>query len=159
MVTAGARHGLRTVLHSRPGYSGSSAQPGRNVAAVAADVTAILDDLGAAEFVTIGWSGGGPPPLACAALLTGRRRAGATIAGVAPHTASGLDWLAGMGPENLEEFAAAAAGEAELTQLLTKAAAGLAQVRGDELAAELGGLASAVDRDALTGAFADNLAA
>jgi pimeloyl-ACP methyl ester carboxylesterase len=33
LVSTAARHGLRTVLHSRPGYAGSAAQHGRSVAA------------------------------------------------------------------------------------------------------------------------------
>src|SRR6185436_14998446 len=66
-VAAATRHGLRVVSYSRPGYAGSSPQPGRSVAAAAADVAAILDELGAARFLTVGWSGGGPHALACAA--------------------------------------------------------------------------------------------
>ena len=52
-------------------------------------------------------------------------QAAASIAGVAPYTAGGLDWLAGMGPENVEEFEAAIAGEAELTGFLDSAAVSL----------------------------------
>lgn len=158
MVEAAARLGLRTVLHSRPGYARSTAQPGRAVAAVAADVAAILDDLGAGDFVTVGWSGGGPHALACAALLPGRCRAAATIAAVAPYAADGLEWLAGMGAENLEEFGAAAAGEAALTEYLDRAAAGVAGVQAADIATALGDLVPEVDRKALTGAFAENMA-
>jgi pimeloyl-ACP methyl ester carboxylesterase len=159
MVETAARHGLRTVMHSRPGYAASSPQPGRSVASVAADVAAVLDDLGADRFLTIGWSGGGPHALACAARLPGRCLAAAVVAGVAPYQADGLDWLAGMGVENIEEFGAAAAGTAELTAFLTEAAAGLADVKPDDVAAALGDLAPEVDRRALTGGFAEYLAA
>jgi len=158
MVVAAARHGLRAVLHSRPGYAGSTAQPGRSVAAVADDVAAILDDLGADRFVTVGWSGGGPHALACAALLPGRCVAAATIAGVAPHAAAGLDWLAGMGAENIEEFGAAAAGVEPLTAYLDREAEGLAAVQPVDIAAALGDLVSEVDKKALTGEFAENTA-
>ena len=159
LVTTAAAHGLRFVLHSRPGYAGSSPQHGRSVASVAADVTAILDDLGADQFVTAGWSGGGPHALACAALLPERCLAAASIAGVAPYAAAGLDWLAGMGTENIEEFGAAAAGEEALTAYLTEAAAGLTDVQPAQIVAEMGDLLSDVDRAALTGEFADYLAA
>jgi pimeloyl-ACP methyl ester carboxylesterase len=159
MVSAAARHGLRTVMHSRPGYAGSSAQPGRSVAAVAGDVTAVLDELGADRFVTVGWSGGGPHALACAALLPERCEAAASIAGVAPYDGEGLDWFAGMGAENIEEFGAAAAGEPQLVAYLAAAAPGLAGVQPAELVAELGDLVSEVDRKALTGDFAEYLAA
>ena len=33
-----------------------------------------------------------------------------TIASVAPYPAEGLDWIEGMGAENIEEFAAVARG-------------------------------------------------
>jgi pimeloyl-ACP methyl ester carboxylesterase len=159
LVEAAAEHGLRTILPARPGYGGSTARPGRVVADVAADVAALLDGLDLAGFVTVGWSGGGPHALACAALLPERCRAAATIAGVAPHDAPGLDWLAGMGAENIAEFGAAATGPAELTAYLEREAAGLAGVGAADLATALGDLASDVDRQALTGGFADYLAA
>jgi pimeloyl-ACP methyl ester carboxylesterase len=125
---------------------------------VAGDVAALLDELGADRFVTVGWSGGGPHALACAALLAERCLAAASIAGVAPRAGEGLDWLAGMGAENIEEFGAAAAGEPQLTAYLEAAAPALAGVQPAEIAAELGDLVSEVDRKALTGAFAENLA-
>src|SRR5690349_15257334 len=70
--------GLRLLAFDRAGYGGSTPAPGRDVAAVAADVAAILDALGVDRFATYGWSGGGPHALACAALLPGRCLAGAT---------------------------------------------------------------------------------
>ena len=124
-----------------------------------ADAASVLDDLGADQFVTIGWSGGGPHALACAALLPGRCLAATSLAGVAPAQAAGLDWVAGMGPENIEEFGAAEQGEAALTAYLTPEADGLRQVTGEQVADELGGLVSAVDRDVVTAEFADYLAA
>jgi len=159
MVDAAAARGLRTVLYARPGYGGSTPRPGRAVADAAEDVAAILDELGHDAFVTAGWSGGGPHALACAALLPGRCRSAATIAGVAPRDAEGLDWLAGMGPENVEEFGAAAGGEAPLTAFLEGAAAELREVTAEQVAAALGSLASEVDTAALSGEFAGYLAA
>src|SRR5215510_9653306 len=94
--------GLRTVVLSRPGYAGSTPRPGRSVADVVDDVVAVLDELGDERFLTLGWSGGGPHALACAALLPDRCAAAATLAGVAPYAAEGLRWLDGMGPENIE---------------------------------------------------------
>ena len=158
MVEAAAVRGLRTVQYARPGYGGSTPLPGRTVADAAGDVAAILDALGHDAFVTAGWSGGGPHALACAALLPGRCRSAASIAGVAPHEADGLDWLDAMGPENVEEFGAAAAGEGPLTAFLEEAAAGLRAVTAPEVAAALGGLAPEVDVAALTSDFAQFLA-
>jgi len=158
LLRAAAERGLRLVSYTRPGYGRSDPQPGRRVADAAADVAAVLDHIGAGEFVTAGWSGGGPHALACAALLPGRCRAAATIAGIAPRDAAGLDWLAGMAPENVAEFTAAEQGEAALTEFLGAAAAGLAGVTGDQIAAGLGDLATPADRAVLTGDLAEYLA-
>ncbi|MGK5678215.1 alpha/beta fold hydrolase [Actinoplanes sp. URMC 104] len=153
-----ARHGLRLVLASRPGYGGSSPHPGRRVADVAADTAALLDSLGAAHFVTIGWSGGGPHALACAALLPGRCVGASTIAGVAPYEAPGLDWPAGMGEENIAEFEAAAKGVQALDAFLTGMADGLARVTAADVVEAFGDLLSEVDKRALTGGLAGYLA-
>jgi pimeloyl-ACP methyl ester carboxylesterase len=159
LAEAAAARGLRTVLYSRPGYGGSTPQPGRLVADAAADVEKILERIGADEFVTAGWSGGGPHALACAALLPVRCLAAATIAGVAPYDSPGLDWMAGMAPENHEEFRAALAGEAELTTFLDSASGSLREIAASDVADGLGGLVSDTDKAALTGEFADYLAA
>jgi pimeloyl-ACP methyl ester carboxylesterase len=151
--------GMRLILPARPGYAGSSPKPGRRVADVAGDVAAVLDALGCDAFLTVGWSGGGPHALACSAVLRGRCLGAATVAGVAPYGGYGLDWLAGMGPENVKEFGAALDGEASLTGLLSGQAEGLRTVQGAQLVAELGGLLSAPDKAALTGEFAGYLAA
>jgi pimeloyl-ACP methyl ester carboxylesterase len=158
-VQAAAVRGLRVVLLARPGYEGSTPRPGRRVADVASDVAEVLDRLGADTFLSAGWSGGGPHALACAALLPGRCLAAASIAGVAPYGVPGLDWMAGMGPENVEEFSAALKGEQALTDFLEPAAAGMRDVTGAQVAEALGGLASAVDKAALSGEFAEHMAA
>ena len=96
-----AQRGLRTITYSRPGYAASSPHPGRSVADAVPDVVAILDQIGAGTFVTMGWSGGAPHALACAALLPDRCLAAVSGAGVAPYPSEGLDWLAGMGEDNV----------------------------------------------------------
>ncbi len=159
MADAAAERGLRLVICARPGYGDSTPRPGRRVADVTGDVAAVLDELGAPRFVTVGWSGGGPHALACAARLPGRCLAAATMAGVAPFIAEGLDWLAGMGTENVMEFGAAVTGEEQLTDYLMVEAADLATITGPEVADGLGDLVSAADRAVATGGFADYLAA
>ncbi|MEP7023689.1 MAG: alpha/beta fold hydrolase [Actinomycetota bacterium] len=151
--------GLRLILYARPGYGASDPQPGRVIADAAADVTAILDQLGAGPFVTAGWSGGGPHALACAALLPGRCLAAATMAGVAPFDSPGLDWLAGMGPENIEEFRAALEGEAATSAFLSGAAGELREISGGQVVDGMGGLLSDVDKAVLSGDFGEFLAA
>jgi pimeloyl-ACP methyl ester carboxylesterase len=150
--------GWQVVAHARPGYADSSRLPGRSVADVAGDVAAILDQFGLDRFATLGWSGGGPHALACAALLPDRCVAAASLAGVAPYDANGLNFLAGMGPENVEEFSAAVRSETELQAFLDRFAGDLRDVTGEEVAEALGGLVDAVDRAALTGDLADALA-
>ncbi len=153
-----ARSGLQTITYSRPGYAGSTPQHGRTVADAAQDSEAILDALGVDHFITIGWSGGGPHALACAALLPERCSAAATIAGLGPYGIAGLNWLEGMGPENVAEFGAAVKGEQPLTEFLEAEVPGMRARTGAEVADALGGLVSDVDRAALTGDYADALA-
>ena len=114
--------------------------------------------MAADEFVTIGWPGGGPHALACAARLPDRCVGAVTLAGVAPFAAAGLDWMAGMGPENVEEFNLALKGEAALIPWLEQEAKVPGEVKGPDVAAALVGLISDVDQAALTGEFAEFLA-
>ena len=123
-----------------------------------ADVQAILGEFDVDEFVTIGWSGGGPHALACAANVPDRCAAAVSLAGVAPYGAAGLDWMAGMGPENIEEFNLALEGEAALTPWLEEQAKVLGQIEGSDVATALGGLVSEVDKAALNGEFAEFMA-
>jgi pimeloyl-ACP methyl ester carboxylesterase len=155
IVDAAVDAGLRFITYSRPGYATSDPMPGRSVADAAADVAVVLDAFGAQQFVTIGWSGGGPHALACAALLPDRCAAASTIAAVAPYPAAGIDWLAGMGEENVEEFGAALQGESALSAYLKEEAVGLSQVTASDLDDALGDLVSDLDRASLTGRFAE----
>jgi len=157
-LAAASERGLRFVTFSRAGYSTSTPRPGRSVGDVAQDVTTILDALGFDTFLCAGQSGGGPHALACAALLPGRVLATATLAGVAPWPAEGLDWLAGMGPENVVEFEASMKGPEALTPFLDREAEQLRVVEAADVAAALGGLVSDVDKRALTGAYAEHMA-
>lgn len=158
MVAYAASRNLRTVTWSRPGYAGSTRLEERTVADVARDVSTVLDQLAAERCYVIGWSGGGPHALATAALLPERVIGAATIASVAPFSAVGLDWMDGMGAENVEEFSAAASGPRELQACLERFAGGLGAITGDQVADGLGDLIPDVDRTALSGPFADWLA-
>ncbi|MBC2933022.1 alpha/beta fold hydrolase [Nocardioides sp. zg-1228] len=161
---AAGRAGLRLVTCSRPGYGASTPRPAPEgwpvpLVADADDTAALLDHLGIDEFVTLGHSGGGPRALACAATMPQRCRSVALLAGVAPFDAAGLDWSAGMGPENVRDFAAAASGREAYLPIATEQAAELGAVTADDIVAAFGGLVDEVDAAALTGGFAGYVAA
>jgi pimeloyl-ACP methyl ester carboxylesterase len=81
------------------------------------------------------------------------------IAGVAPYPAAGLDWMAGMGEENVVEFSTALRGEAELRPYLRRVGEELKEITADQILASLETLLPDVDRAVLTGEFGDDLAA
>ena len=149
-----AERGLRYVSFSRPGYGSSTRSPARTVADVVGDTVAVLDSIGAERCYVLGWSGGGPHALASAALLPERVIATATIGGIAPYPAEGLDWTANMGAENIEEFGAALAGADELIPFMERAAPALRVVTPEQVADAFGDLIDDVDRGSLTGPFA-----
>jgi pimeloyl-ACP methyl ester carboxylesterase len=150
--------GLRLVTFSRPGYGGSTRQAGRRVVDVVADTADVLADLGSETCLVAGWSGGGPHALACAARLPGALGA-LVVAGVAPSNVDDLDFLAGMGDDNLEEFGAAGVGEHALRAYLDGARPGLVQVTAGEIVAEMGSLLPDIDRAALNDEFGEDTAA
>jgi len=149
-----AVRGLRQISYARPGYAGSDRHEGRTVADCARDVEAIADALRVERFHTVGWSGGGPHTLACAALLPDRVIAAATVAGAAPHDVEGLDWREGMGKENIEEMGLAERGADALRPFLERAAEEMRESTADDLLEILGDLVSEPDRAALTGEYA-----
>jgi pimeloyl-ACP methyl ester carboxylesterase len=89
------QHGVRLLGYARPSYGGSTPQPGRTVASAAADVAELAAALDLRRFAVLGYSGGGPHALACAARLPDRVAAVACLAGVAPYRDE-PDWYAGM---------------------------------------------------------------
>ena len=159
LVALGAERGVRHVAYSRPGYGRSGRAEGRTVADCAGDVAAVMDSLGVERFHTVGWSGGGPHALACAALHPDRTIAAATIASVAPFDAEGLDFLAGMAPENREEFGAATSSPGELRAYLSREREGILAAGPEEIGASLGELLSPVDLQTASGGFAEYLTA
>lgn len=96
VVALARAHGLRHVTYARPGYGGSTPQPGRTVADAAGDVTAILEAFGGIDTIIFaGASGGGPHALAAAAVLGGRVRGTIIAASPAPYDGTHA-WFDGM---------------------------------------------------------------
>lgn len=159
MQRAAHARGLRLVTYSRAGYGGSSRRPGRMVADVGADMAALLDHLGVARCFVGGWSGGGPHALATAAVLPERVDGVLLIAGVAPYGVAGLDFLAGMGQDNIEEFGAALEGEDSVRAFLEAVAPELRAADAQGLVGSLASLLPEVDRAVLTDEYGQDVAA
>jgi pimeloyl-ACP methyl ester carboxylesterase len=155
LVSLGAERNLRHITYSRPGYGRSSRLPGRTVASCVADVAAIADALGYDRFYSVGSSGGAPHSIACAALLPDRVIAAAAIASPAPVDAEGLDWSAGMGEENVAEFAAAQRGDREFAQYLEREARSMLGASAEDIVSHLGDLVSDADRRAASGVLGE----
>lgn len=159
ILDVAAQQDFTVVEVVRPGYAGSTRQPGRTVADVVPLVLAVADRFGAERFAVLGWSGGGPHALATAALAPERCAAALCLAGVAPYSAPGLDFLAGMGQDNIDEFGAALAGQQELAAYLGIAAEGLRDITGPQIVDAMSSLLPQVDRALLTEETGADLAA
>lgn len=145
--------GMRLISYDRPGYSDSTPHPGRKVANAADDVVTIADALGLDRLAVWGFSGGGPHALACAALLPDLVVAAAVFGSLAPYSAPGLDWYAGMGEDNVTEFNVARQGRDAYAQFIETAALSLLDASPAALLEGLHSLLSPVDAAVLT---ADN---
>ncbi len=149
-----ADRGVRLVGLDRAGYGGSTPLAGRTVAQAAADTTAVADALGIDRFATWGISGGGPHALACAALGGDRVVAAASLAGIAPWGTDGLDWLAGMGEANLEEFDLALTGVEVLRPALEELRAEMLAATPETFFDGVESLVGPADRAVLSGPLA-----
>jgi pimeloyl-ACP methyl ester carboxylesterase len=159
MQRAAHQRGLRLVTFSRAGYGTSTRQAGRRVVDAVTDVEAILDHLDAPRCLVAGWSGGGPHALATGARLGSRVLGVLSIASIAPYGADGLDFLAGMGAQNIVEFNQALAGEAEIRAAAEAEIGELREVDAAGIITSLSTLLPEVDRAVLTDEFGADLAA
>ncbi len=148
--------GIRVIATSRPGYGESDRARGRRVSDIAADISQLCDAFGIKSFVSIGWSGGGPHALSTS--LDRRCRGVVTLAGVGKFNQLDLDFLAGMGPENHDEFGAALQGEAVLRAWMSANATPMQKVTGDEIREAFGGLIGDADKAVLEGSVAEEMA-
>lgn len=130
--------GLRVLMYDRPGYGASDRHRGRSVVDCVADVEAIADSLGLDRFHVIGGSGGGPHALAVGARMPDRVLGVEALVSPAPRDRIEFDFLAGMDPENVQEFGWALESEEVLHRELTREAAQFLGQLEDESAAVLG---------------------
>ena len=152
-----AARGLRLISYDRPGYGGSSPQPGRTVADCAADVRAICADLGIDRLAMWGISGGGPHLLACAALLPDLVAAAASLASAAPYDADGLDYFAGMGQQNVDDDRLVLTDEAAARKQLDQEREEILATRPEDAAKEIASLLSPADAAVLRDDLAEYL--
>jgi pimeloyl-ACP methyl ester carboxylesterase len=150
-VELARERGLRLISYDRAGYGDSTPKPGRVVADIANDVVDVLDALAVEHFASIGASGGAPHSLALGAVVPERCRAVAAIACPTPWAVDGIDWLAGMGEQNVEEFGAALEGADALQAFLEPLAQELRETTAEEIRDVLATLLPPVDREVLTG--------
>lgn len=148
------KKGIRLISFDRPGYGGSSAQPGYTVASIAEDVRAIAGALGHDRLGIWGISGGGPYALGCAALLPDLTVAVAAVASLAPYGAEGFDFYAGMGESNVEGFQLYFS-DPEASRLdLREGRDAILAATPEQLAEELESLLSPADANVMTGELA-----
>ena len=153
-VRDAAARGLRLISYDRPGYGGSSPQPGRTVADCAGDVRTICTELGIDRLVMWGHSGGGPHVLACAALLPDIVAAAASLASVAPYDAEGLDYFAGMGQGNVDGIRLALTDEAAARAETDQDREAVLATSPDDMAKEMESLLTPTDAALMRGELA-----
>ncbi len=86
--------GIRAIAYTKAGYQGSDPAQWSNVAEAAADFNELVDYLGIDEFVSLGWSGGGPYALASS--FSSKCKGVELVAAVAPYFEMGADFLIGQ---------------------------------------------------------------
>ena len=144
---------VKGVAASRPGYGLSDRRKDRTIASDMDNQSELLEFLGIKKFVSIGWSGGGPHAIN---MTRHPNCVGAiTLAGVGEWGNSDLDFLAGMGPENHEEFGAALSGAQEIENWMQKNYETFKNVKGSDLIDSFGGLIGDADKRALTAEVAE----
>src|SRR5579859_786530 len=149
--------GIQLICYDRPGYGGSTPQPGHSVADAAADVRAIAAHLGVERLAMWGFSGGGPYTLACAALLPDLVAAAAVVGSLAPWGAPGLDYFTGMGAANVEDIELYFSDREDYRRKARTDREETISVTPDELADSLKTLLSDADSAVLSGEFAHYL--
>lgn len=100
-LAAAAEEGIRAIAFTRPGYASSDRKVGRSIIDANEDLVEILNQLAVENFVSVGWSGGGPYALASG--LLNKCSGVQLIASVSPYDAEDFDWFQDQTPGMVEE--------------------------------------------------------
>lgn len=100
-LTAAAEQSTRAIAFTRPGYASSDRKTGRTVIEANDDLEELLNQLEVDNFVSVGWSGGGP--YAMASGLLERCTAVHLIASVSPFDVKDFDWFQDQSSQSVEE--------------------------------------------------------
>jgi pimeloyl-ACP methyl ester carboxylesterase len=138
---------LRLISYDRPGYGGSTPQPGRSMADCVSDVRVFCAALGIRRLAMWGLSGGDPHVLACAALLPDLVP---TAASLAPYDAEGLDWLSDFSQTALEEVRLTLTDQSEARALFRKNREKMLAAPPDQVALDLQAVLPGTDLALLT---------
>lgn len=158
LLAAATENDFRVIELVRPGYGKSTRAPGRRVADIPQLASELATHFGFDHYVTLGWSGGGPHALANLALESQRCVAGISLAGVGKYGQPDLDFLAGMGQDNIDEFGASLEGESALRPMLTAAGAAMKNITGADVVEMMASLLPEADRAVLTGEHGEEIA-
>lgn len=90
---AAAQKGVRAISYNKAGYPGSDRASHNRISDTNGDYLELLQQLGVTEFVSLGWSGGGP--YALHSTFENSCKGAVLIAGVAPYFEMGKDFLVG----------------------------------------------------------------
>ncbi len=132
-----------------PATAVRSPNPGRSVADVVADIEDVLDELEIERLRLARRFRRLPALVRAAAPARSAAVAAGAIAAPTPYPAEGLDWLAGMGEDNIVELNAALAGPEELEAYLEARGRGAARGEAEEVKEVLATLLPPVDRAVL----------
>jgi pimeloyl-ACP methyl ester carboxylesterase len=98
LAEAANGRGARIVAINRPGFAGSTFQPGRTMTEWPDEAAAVADAIDADQVAVLGYSGGGPYALVCGALRPDRFPLVGVVAGAGPY--QGRASLARMSPSD-----------------------------------------------------------
>lgn len=93
-LEAAAKVGVRAIAYTKPGYPGSDRASHKRIADTDVDYLELLEQLAITDFVSVGWSGGGP--YALHSTFSNGCKGAELIAAVGPYFEMGKEFLVGQ---------------------------------------------------------------